>query len=588
MVAIVAAGALLGIASPALAADPQITDISLDNNQVSPGETVTLQFKVKNPEDNDAAPPVLINITVSTNNPKLTCSGNPCSLTNASFNPDETKDYTAKLKLASNTVLQGDQQATITIQAGNQSAQQQLTLKAPEQAPQVPEISGKVLNLYDNTPVPTAIVYLSDANGTEFRTGTDKNGSFKFLSTTAKPIAPGVFAIKVTKDDWKDAARGDTAVAGQPFRNFTVKMGPLVTASPSASGAAVPTGTDQALNTDAGTNLSGDEAKGSGLSWTLIAIGGLLVALGIGAIALLLMRRKGDDDEEDENDAPRMRPTGGPTPRVGTPPRPGPGGPRRAAPEATSVMRRPEPVGARGADPTMITRSPLADMQRPPAGGAPSNEATMMHGRIPADDPYNTAPGRPAPPPAGGYGGGGYGSPAAPPPSGGYGGGYGAQPPPPAPGYGPPTSPGGYGGAGYVQPTSPSAYPAGEQSGYSAGGYGGYGDQPGSRSTPSYGANDPYAAPPPRSDSYGPDPYSSQGYGAAPDYGQSQYGSQPPAGRPDPYAPDSGGYGYDQPAGGYDQQPGHDDRYDPRQSRHSQRPPTPPSGERRSLDWLDD
>src|SRR5262249_28595752 len=124
-------------------------------------------------------------------------------------------------------------------------------------------------------------------------------------------------------------------------------------------------------------------SSSGGLSWTMILIGGVLVLLGIGAIALILMRRNSDDDEDDDEDDDDDEPVRRPQPRV------------------TSGY-----YGARpSSDPTMVARSPMPDSQttvqrpgeygtRPQAGGW-------------------TGYGQDARPTQ--YGGGGtYGSPAAP------------------------------------------------------------------------------------------------------------------------------------------------------------------------------
>jgi hypothetical protein len=134
---------------------------------------------------------------------------------------------------------------------------------------------------------------------------------------------------------------------------------------------------------------------GGGLSWILIAIGGVLVLLGIGAIVLLFVRKR-DDTGETDHPGPRR---GGPHPHAPPGRGGGPGGPRPpmprrgGPPERTQVMRgdprgRP-PVsgGPRGADQTMIARSPLADVP------------TQLHNRVPADyaDP-SARPGGPGAP----------------------------------------------------------------------------------------------------------------------------------------------------------------------------------------------
>jgi hypothetical protein len=596
VVAVLATGGLIGVAAPALAAPvtpPTVSDISLDPpSEINAGQQASLHFSVKN---NDPAQ-ATISILVQTDNDALKCVNTDCDRGNASFNAGQVRNFNATLR--ANADIGDDFQANITITVeGAAPITRQLVVHkpdAPPPPPSVPSVSGRVENVLDASPVPNAKVYMQDSSGTNFGPiGTDNKGNFKFTSKPDKPIAPGVMAFSADKDGWEVLAADATGVAGQPLVGVKVKMKSLVSASASAPPTtAAEATTDAAASGDAGAPLAGDSEEG-GFSWWLIIVGGLLVAVGVGAIVLLLLRRRGDEDDAPDDDPTKM---GGPRGRPGAPPARGgaPRGPQRR-PEPTTVMRRPEPVGARGADPTMITRSPLADRPRQPAG-PPMDNPTMVHGRIPNDstDPYAAGP-RPvpgSPPPGGGYGGpGGYAPP--PPPAGGgydggYGGGYGAGPggapaayPAPASpaGYPPPTSPAGYpppsAAGGYTPPTSPAGYPTGEYNpGYGQQAQGGY-------QTPSYG--DPYGAPP-------QPPARSGGYGAD-GYGQ----SGPPAGG---YGGQHGGGGYgDQPTGGYDaygsQGGGHGhesqgyDEYDQRQSRHGQRPTPPQAGERR-LDWLDD
>ena len=71
VVAVVAAGALIGVASPALAQPTEIQNVQPDNNVLAPGQTVTVSFTLTRPTLPD--PPTVANYKVSSNNPNLTC-----------------------------------------------------------------------------------------------------------------------------------------------------------------------------------------------------------------------------------------------------------------------------------------------------------------------------------------------------------------------------------------------------------------------------------------------------------------------------------------------------------------------------------
>jgi hypothetical protein len=343
-------------------------------------------------------------------------------------------------------------------------------------------VSGVVTDVATGKGIPAAKVYLQDSViSTPYEVGTDKDGKFKFTSTQDKPIAPGTIALQVEKDGYSKGERIVQGQPGVPVRNARLSMASTASATATPT-AAAPSGSESLEPTfegGAGDAIDNNEQE-AGLSWLLIAIGGVLVLLGIGAIVLLLVRRRGDDDEDEDEPAPRR----GPPPGRGGPPRP-PQPPRRGAPpERTTVMRGgPGPMGPpvspgpRGADQTMIARSPLADMP------------TQMHRPVEAD-PYGRQNGAHAGPqypggpgPAGGYGPPPYGGP---PPAGYPGGGpaYGH----PEPQYGQP-----YG----QQPPAGPAYPGG------AGGY----------DPPTYGQ--PYGQPPAGAPPYDPqggyDPYDPRG-----------------------------------------------------------------------------
>ena len=128
------------------------------------------------------------------------------------------------------------------------------------------------------------------------------------------------------------------------------------------------------------TNNAAEEG-GLGSSWLLILVGGLLVALGVGAIVLLgcgARRTTTTTDDEDGANGPRGRSAD------------------RSAPAATGAATTPpgsRPGPVPGADPTMVNRPALAD--------AP----TMMHSRPLVDDEFPDPYGAPLPGPQG-YAGG--------------------------------------------------------------------------------------------------------------------------------------------------------------------------------------
>ncbi len=469
------------MATPALADQGIQVDVIAPPAPFTPGQGQQLQVRVTN-KNNTAVANVSVSVQMDSNfdvgNPQG-CNGNgsACMLnldaTTDSNNPahkDISFTLTAHGTVDVPTGQTATKSGTVTAQSfnGNDNKPFNVSLSGPAAAPTVPQLSGDVVNIYTGAPIVGAQVNAGDAANHTWTVGTDKDGKFKIVSTPDKPIAPGLIVFLVKKDTFKDYTENHNGVAGQPITNLHFTIAPL--ASPGASSTPSP-GSGLASNqTDAG--LGGDDTSaaassgsgsGGGLSWTLIAIGGVLVALGIAAIVILLIRRKGDDDDENV-DMPRRpsgpggRGPGGPGGPGGPPP--GRGGPRpaqpRRAPEPTTVMRggRPGPGGPGprgGGDQTMIARSPLADMP------------TQLHGRVPPGPAGPVGPPPGGPPPAGGYGqnpyasgqygggqptygGGNAGYPGGAPPN------YG-QPDPYGNAYGPQQHQGGYGqGGGYGQP----------------------------------------------------------------------------------------------------------------------------------------
>jgi hypothetical protein len=428
--AVVAAATLFGLASPAMAVGETITDISLDPATVQPGQPTIVHFTVNAPGGSVGS------VSVTSSNSKVTCGG-VCSWSSVSI-PATGKPY--DVKFLADGIFQADDTSTITIQAGAASSSQVLTIKVP-QVPTVPEVSGMVVNLYTGQPVQTARVYLQDSATPphSWDMATDKDGKFKFISTPAKPIMPGTLAFRVEKDSWQSYDHAEVASPGAPVLNLRFAI-TQASASPNATatGGSTSQGTLAPTLDDGNSTPAGQGTAKSGFSWVLIGIGGVLVLLGVGAIALLVIRRRdesSDDDDDERGSRRRGGPTGGPG-RGGKPERGSglPPSPRRGGPGGQGGMggphdrggrghgdprgmRPPVSPGPRGADQTMIARSPLADIP------------TQLHGRLPSEhaDPY-LAPGRhgahgqpshaaPAP----GYGGYGQPDPYGQMPPGGYG-----------------------------------------------------------------------------------------------------------------------------------------------------------------------
>ncbi|MEO3929943.1 carboxypeptidase regulatory-like domain-containing protein [Micromonosporaceae bacterium B7E4] len=608
------------------------------NASLNAGQTTTLSFTVRNNNGGLVADSFDINVTTSFN--ELQCQGN-CDFTDT-IGANDTKSYSVTLRagnVAAGQTRSGNVRITAEVGDDSASAQRNITVRGPEAPPEVQtvaEVSGRITNEATGDGVPDASVRLTDGQGRTHTTDTSSSGSYRFTGSRERPIAPGRLQIRATKDGITDT-KDVNGAAGARINNQGIQLALAGTPSATPETSAEPTedaaeeepteeaGAEESQDAGAADQAATEDSGGLG-SWVLILAGGLLVALGVGAIVLLLMRRKedGGDDDEDGPGGP-----GGPGPRSGA------GAGRGGYDDATRVTNR------AGADPTMVNR-----------GGNLADAPTMMHSAPLVDDEFPDPYGAPLPgPQTPGYGAGqqGWGGNAN-----GYGdrpgsgaGAYGNAPGSGA-GYGAPASGAGYGnapgsGAGYGAPVSGGGYPANGTGGYDDG----Y-DEPTGRYTGARGGTDEYgpAADPYETNAYRPssgagqggyeptqqygrddDGYEAGGYGT----GQGGYGDEPRTGagydRADDgygqpgyadragydqqgYDADRAGYdqpttgvGYDQPRGGYDDQSGYDDRggYDQQQAGGGYYDEAPRAGhsrsaapqqssrsERRSLDWLDD
>ncbi len=546
VVAAVSVGALVGVTSPAFAAPYSLTGASLSPNTVTGGQTSTFKFKIKDGGSAPFADLTGVKIEVSSN---ASCEEN-CTPNGGNVDlgvTGESSEITTKIKAGTNS---GSATIKVVHSGGQIGNTYTLTINAGQQEQYVGTLRGDVKDNATGKAVPTAVVTVQDPTGKTWETKTNTTGQFTFDGKTLK-ITPGQLIFTVTKDPYALAGGPRTVPVGANENKTIPSLGlenPTATtaaAAPTNTAAAEPTTTTSgvaAVETTAAADAGGLDT----MTWIMIIVGGLLVALGIGAIVLLLVRRNNDDDEEDEEDDVPVRG------RPGGPRGPGGPGPRPAAGAYGG------PAGGAGtygrpADPTMVARPGMGGM-----GDAP----TQMH-RPGAVDQYGN--------PTQVYG--------QPPQQPGWG------PPQQQPGYGAPSSPGGgyggqasgggayggqaSGGGAYGQSSGGGAYgsppphsPPPQQPGW--GGYdqqGGYGQQQGYGAAGQYEEPTQYAGP--TSGGYGGQPsgYDQQGYGSGGGYTPDPYGGQQ-----DPY----GG----QQQQGYGQQQGHPDD---RRNRSDRR-----------LDWLDD
>ena len=449
---VVTAAGVVGITTPAYAADVVIHSFSMNPPTIDAGQESKARFRIQlNPDEAGS-----INLTVTSNNSKVECVSG-CSIGGAQIK-EGGSDFEAVFR--ANGVFTSEETVTITVEAADvaggpkRTATQPLRVRA---TPVVPEVRGTVTDVYTGEPVKDARVTMVDSAGTTWdNIGTGADGSFVIVSVPDKPIAAGQLRFSVRKEGVRDFDSGPiVANPNQALLGVSLRVEVIPTTTP----ATAPTETQSEETSQAPITTTGAAAAPppdsglSGFAIMMIVIGAVLVLAGIGTIVLLFLRRNNEEEGEDGPPGPGDRGYARGGPGRGGPPPPGPR--RPGPPDRTQPMRPgygPRPVAPGARDQTVIARSPLAD--------AP----TQIH-----------RPGVPPPPPYGGPGGpGGPGAPGGPPPG----------------GYGPP--PGGWTAPGSAPPAPPAGYGPPPQ----------YGAPPAGGPPPAHGPGQPGYGPPPRPGGY--------------------------------------------------------------------------------------
>ncbi|MEV4347671.1 carboxypeptidase-like regulatory domain-containing protein [Actinoplanes sp. NPDC049596] len=141
-----------------------------------------------------------------------------------------------------------------------------------------------------------AAVTIRDSAGHEYRVTSDRSGRFAMKSNATKPIAAGRITVVATLDGYRtnretvQGRAGDTATVAVSLAAVPVPVPTTRTPSPdAATDEPATTHTSAADAAPLDLKTVSDEGGSSPLFFTL---GGLLVAAGVGALALVLIRRR--------------------------------------------------------------------------------------------------------------------------------------------------------------------------------------------------------------------------------------------------------------------------------------------------------
>ncbi len=386
-------GSLLLAPTPALAAKPTVSIGTLGSGNLRSGETTRLTFTVTNNAGEDPSPSVRIEVSGFD---QLRCTGQ-CNFIDP-INPGQSKEYS--VDLVAGNVDPGDKKSgTVTITAtttgtpgggdtGKASAP--VTVQGPDAVQRIDGLKGKVRDEFGAAVPGATVAYLDSRNG-RGETTSGGDGSFSFPSTDDKPIAPGAIQVGASKEGFKNE---ETTVNGKPGRAVTANLKlasaaaatpsptPSASAETSAEAAEEPSAEPAAAAPTVDSTPAGSVKDDEGSSSLLFILGGgLLVAVGIGAMVLLFIKRKEKDPEDDDADLPAVPAAAVPTPtRYGTA---GANPTRVAAPRAGGPAVGPAP------DATMVTTGAV-----PPSL---ANAQTMLQPAVPADDEFPDPYGAPRP-----------------------------------------------------------------------------------------------------------------------------------------------------------------------------------------------
>lgn len=157
----------------------------------------------------------------------------------------------------------------------------------------VSEVSGRVRDA-DGKAIGGADLTIRDSAGHEYRTTSNRSGQFSITSKAGRTIAEGSITVRASMDGYRTARATVRGRAGDvaTVRLTLAAVATPATASPSpaeeASPPAAAAGDDLPAAAPPTLRATGEESG----STSMFLLGGLLVAAGLGALALVLVRRR--------------------------------------------------------------------------------------------------------------------------------------------------------------------------------------------------------------------------------------------------------------------------------------------------------
>ncbi|MEU4245038.1 carboxypeptidase regulatory-like domain-containing protein [Actinoplanes sp. NPDC026619] len=285
-------GTIAVSAAPATAAPQTVRILSVSAENVKPGETVRVRFSVTNTGSGSETAVVVVGgglrcTTGCRAEPNLG-AGRSQTLEATVVAPAASPGETIGLNISVGVRLGG--QNTFAYQmvyvhgAGTSSGED-------EPAAGVSRVSGRVRDTGGKA-IGGVRLTIRDSAGHQYRATSDRSGQFSITSSAGKPIAAGSITVDATVDGYRTARATVRGIAGDAasVRLTLSAVAAPTTAPTSPAAVASPLAADGTPEAAPPTLRAVSDDSSS--SWPYLALGGLLVAAGVGALALVVMRRR--------------------------------------------------------------------------------------------------------------------------------------------------------------------------------------------------------------------------------------------------------------------------------------------------------
>jgi len=287
-------GASLAVwASPAAAAPQTVRILSVSAENVKPGETVRVRFSVTN---TGSAAETAIVVVGGGLRCTAGCRAEP------KLGPGRSQTFDAKVVApeAGPGEITG-LNISIGVRLGGQNSfdYKMVYVHGPgasspggdKPAAGVRKVSGRVRDTGGKA-IGGVELTIRDSAGHEYRTTSDRGGQFSITSSAAKTIAEGSITVSAAGNGYRTArttVRGTAGDVATVRLTLSAVVAPTRTPSSAAAAASPPAPDDTPEAAPPTLKAVSDEG---GISLPFLALGGLLVAAGLGALVLMVMRRR--------------------------------------------------------------------------------------------------------------------------------------------------------------------------------------------------------------------------------------------------------------------------------------------------------